>query len=105
MSDLDELHRIAERFVALTDLMLDAAQAGQWEAFFSAHDAREAQMSILMDAAGDRLLIDLPELRPAFEAALQKSLQIDDLARARRDDLGDNLASLQTQRRLRSAYR
>jgi hypothetical protein len=105
MMELDELRRTAHEFVDLTDHMLVAAQSGLWDEFLDVHAAREQQMGILELEAGDSLLRKLPELRPDFERALETSLHIDELARARRDDLGENLASFQAQRRLHSAYR
>jgi hypothetical protein len=103
--ELDELRRAALEFVALTNQMLGAAQSGLWDVFLDVHATREQQMAVLEREAGTTLLRKLPELRPDFEQALETSLHIDELARARRDDLGDNLASFQAQRRLHSVYR
>lgn len=101
----DTLRSTALRFASYTDAMLLAAEQGQWDAFFQVFDERERQMALLMQEAGDSLLVRMPDLRATIEAALQKNLRIDELMRARRDELGEELASVQHQRRLRMTYR
>jgi hypothetical protein len=99
------LRDTAVLFVQQTDDMLAAAEQGLWELFLAHHERREQSMAVLMSEAGDSLLKRLPDMRDALQLALDKSLRIDDLARAQRDELGSNLASEQQSRRLRSTYR
>jgi hypothetical protein len=105
MLPLELLRDTARLFVQQTDDMLATAEQGLWELFLEHHERREQSMAILMSEAGDTLLQRLPDMREALQQALEKSLRIDDLAQAQRDELGSNLASEQHTRRLRSAYR
>ena len=105
MADLERLALTTRQFIQLTDEMLTAAEQGLWEVFLGLHDVREQCMAFLMSEAGDTLLTHLPDLREPLQQALDKSLRIDMLALARRDELGENLASEQHTRRLRAAYR
>lgn len=105
MLALEDLHATVLQFIQQTDQMLLAAEQGQWESFLDLHDLREQSMAVLMQEAGETLLDRLPQLRDPLQRALDQSLRMDDLARARRDELGENLASAQHTRRLRAAYR
>jgi hypothetical protein len=105
MLELDELQQKALLFIRQTDEMLVAAEQGSWDDFLDLHLLREESMALLMREAGDALLERLPMLRDPLQRALDKSLRMDDMARARRDELGENLSSVQHTRRLRAAYR
>lgn len=105
MLERDALLQVALQFVRLTNEMLVEAEQGHWELFLDLHDLREQSMAIMMKEAGDALLEQLPALRAPLQQAREQCLRIDDLASARRDELGENLASAQHTRRLRAAYR
>jgi hypothetical protein len=105
MIESDALRVTAQQFLSLTDEMLLTAEQGRWNDFLAVHRAREDQMAVLIREAGTRLLVRLPELRASFQRALLTSQRIDALVRARRDDLGAHLSSIQHRRKLSSAYR
>lgn len=103
--ELQALRETAHQFATYTDALLIAAEQARWDDFLAVFDAREALMETLIREAGDELLKRLPDLRPLLETALEKNQRIQDLAAARRDELGEELASVQHQRRLRMTYR
>lgn len=103
--NLERLRETTRQFAEYTEAMLVAAEQGQWEDFLLVHEAREAQMATLQAEAGDALLTLLPELRPMLEAALLLNQRLELLASARRDELGEELSTVQQQRRLRMTYR
>jgi hypothetical protein len=105
MIELEALRVIALRFLSLTDEMLLQARQDSWNDFLLAHEERERQMAVLVSEAGESLLRLLPELKTPWQQALEKTLVIDELARAQRDELGETLSSVQRKRRLRSTYR
>lgn len=103
--ELDALRETAQQFATYTDALLVAAEQGRWDDFLTVFDARDALMETLVREAGDDLLKHLPDLRPTLQDALEKNLRLQDLAAARRDELGEELSSVQHQRRLRMTYR
>jgi hypothetical protein len=103
--ELQALRETAQQFATYTDALLVAAESGRWDDFLAVFDAREVLMGTLEQEAGDDLLKHLPDLRPLLETALEKNLRIQDLAAARRDELGEELSSVQQKRRLRMTYR
>jgi hypothetical protein len=105
LMELDALRMTAQQFVDYTDALLASAEQGRWRDFLTVFEAREALMDTLIREAGDELLKRLPDMRQTFELALGKNLRIQDLAAARRDELGEELSTVQQQRRLRMTYR
>ncbi|TDR78450.1 flagellar protein FliT [Paludibacterium purpuratum] len=103
--EMNPLRETAQQFVTYTDAMLVAAQQGRWEDFLLVFEAREAQMVVLIEQAGEALLRHFPDLEGDFRQALEKNHRIETLMAARRDELGEELSSVQQQRRLRMTYR
>jgi hypothetical protein len=101
----DDLRAVAQQFVTYTDALLVAAEQGRWEEFLLVFAEREAQMAVLVEQAGETLLKQLPELLAPFRQALEKNRRIELLMAARRDELGEQLVSVQKERRLRMTYR
>jgi len=103
--DLDRLRNAAQQFVLYTDAMLAAAEQGRWEELLVVFAAREEQMALMITEAGETVLKQLPDLLDPFRDALRKNQRIELMMAARRDELGEDLSSVQQERRLRMTYR
>jgi hypothetical protein len=101
---VDVLRSAAQQFCSLTEAMLAAAQQGSWDDFLAQHVLREQQMTVLLGQDKALLIQLLPALRASLQQALEHSRRLDQLVRARRDELGEILSSGQRARRLRSTY-
>lgn len=82
--------------------MLELAQAGEWEIVTE----KEAERRVLIEELFQSPLPAqwVPLLKDAVQATLTLDAQVQELARAERDKLGEKLRALRTGRRALSAY-
>ena len=102
---LERLRATTLQFAHYTDALLVAAEQGHWQDFVLVCEARDQLMNLMEQEAGDALLQFFPEYRELLQQALDKNQQVQLLAAAQRDQIGEQLSTFQQQRRLRMTYR
>lgn len=91
-----------QRLSALSLEMLEQAQAGEWEIVTEREAQRRALIDELFQSPPPMQWVEL--LKDAVQATLTRDAQVQELARAERDKISDELRALRQGRRALSAY-